>query len=293
MKDPFTVMPRDTAAMFNLLQDIPCLNDFILIGGTALALRIGHRQSEDLDFITLLPTLPRATLTKVEDIIREQGHSIVPKDNPAASDDFEIAGMDIRDHSQDWLIDGSVKITFFAAEEHHKRILVEPGNDNGFRIGSLAELCQLKALVASSRSKSRDWLDLFVLERDYKFGLAQWKESYDKAGLIGGQFRTALGRICGGKTSPADEGFESLIQSPPSLEDIAIHFRALRNSYEIDLAKSKLRKDAQGSDASNTGREATRSSVDDSEPAGPQLKFPGEPLGEDPNPPGGNPLGVR
>jgi hypothetical protein len=242
MTDPFAVMPQSTAEMFKLLKAIPWLNDFILIGGTGLALHIGHRKSEDLDFITLLPRLPRALLTRLEVTLGEQGHTVLHKDNPDASDDFENSGMDIRDHSQDWMIDNDVKVTFFAGEAHHKRILVEPGSTEGFRVGSFAELCQLKAVVASSRSRSRDWLDLFILERDYNFGLAQWKEAYDKAGLSEWHFENALKRICAGRVTPYDEGFKALMQNPPSVEEIATRFRALRASYEIDQAKSELGK---------------------------------------------------
>jgi len=55
MRDPFEVMPRETAMMFRFLETIPSLNDFVLIGGTALALHLGHRTNEDLNFITTLP----------------------------------------------------------------------------------------------------------------------------------------------------------------------------------------------------------------------------------------------
>jgi len=241
MRDPFTVMPRETAMMFGLLKAVPPLDGFILIGGTALALHLGHRKSEDLDFITLLPSLPRGALKKVEEIICRDGHSIVYRDIPAAVDDFENAGMDLHDYSQNWLIDGKVKLTFFTADEHHKRILSIPGHTERFRIGSLDELAALKALVACERSKSRDWVDLFILERDHGFGLAQWKAAYDKSGLTGAHFERALNRICEAKELPSDEGFAALLPDPPSLDVIASHFKTLRDSYELNLAKQTLR----------------------------------------------------
>jgi len=93
MNDPFKVMSRQTAAMYQALANQPSLKNFVLFGGTALTLHIGHRQSEDLDFITTLPRLPRAALKEVENKIRRQGHSLVHKDNPASADDFENAGQ--------------------------------------------------------------------------------------------------------------------------------------------------------------------------------------------------------
>jgi len=228
--------------MFGLLQAVPSLSDFILIGGTALALHIGHRRSEDLDLITTLPRLPRGVLKAVEERIRREGYTLVYHDIPASSDDFENAGMDLHDYSQNWLIDGGVKITFFTADDHHKRILVDAMRSDGFRLGSLEELSALKALVACERSKSRDWLDLFILERDYGFGLAQWKNAYDKSGLTSVHFERALDRICQGALSPSDEGFAPLLSDPPSLETIVSHFRALRASYEVGLAKQTLKR---------------------------------------------------
>ena len=240
MRDPFEVMPRETAMMFRFLETIPSLNDFVLIGGTALALHLGHRTSEDLDFITTLPRLPRAVLRNVEEMIRRDGHTVVYRDIPASVDDFEKAGMDLHDYSQNWLIDESVKVTFFTADEHHKRVLADPNRDDRFRVGSLDELSALKALVACERSKSRDWVDLFILERDHGFGLAQWKGAYDKAGLTSAHFERALNRICEGARLPTDEGFSALLSNPPSLDAITSHFRALREAYELSLAKQKL-----------------------------------------------------
>ena len=40
----------ETAKVFESVSKLNCIKDFILIGGTALALQTGHRISEDLDF---------------------------------------------------------------------------------------------------------------------------------------------------------------------------------------------------------------------------------------------------
>mgnify|MGYP003396954708 FL=1 len=46
-----TVEPR-TLELLRKLQSEPLMSSFNLVGGTALALRIGHRKSIDLDFFT-------------------------------------------------------------------------------------------------------------------------------------------------------------------------------------------------------------------------------------------------
>jgi hypothetical protein len=50
-KDPFIVTPS-TFALIQQLQAVPELFDFHLVGGTALALQIGHRNSIDIDLFT-------------------------------------------------------------------------------------------------------------------------------------------------------------------------------------------------------------------------------------------------
>ncbi len=47
-KDPFIIAPA-TFELIPQLQNLPQLNDFYLVGGTALALQIGHRNSIDID----------------------------------------------------------------------------------------------------------------------------------------------------------------------------------------------------------------------------------------------------
>ena len=39
-----------TEAIFEDISKLECIKEYCLIGGTALALQLGHRLSEDLDF---------------------------------------------------------------------------------------------------------------------------------------------------------------------------------------------------------------------------------------------------
>jgi Nucleotidyl transferase AbiEii toxin, Type IV TA system len=50
-KEPFIVAPQ-TLKLIQELQCIPELKDFYLVGGTALALQLGHRNSIDIDLFT-------------------------------------------------------------------------------------------------------------------------------------------------------------------------------------------------------------------------------------------------
>ena len=50
-KDPFIIAPK-TYQLIQELQAMPYLKDFHLVGGTALALQLGHRNSIDIDLFT-------------------------------------------------------------------------------------------------------------------------------------------------------------------------------------------------------------------------------------------------
>lgn len=241
MKNPRDVMPLPTAAIFEALQAIPSLKSFVLVGGTGLSLHLGHRKSEDLDFITTSQRLSRSALRLTEEALRQSGHSVCLSNDPAAAADFETAGIDLSDYTQDWTIDESVKVTFFAGDEPQNRILTAlpaAQNQTSFRVGTLEEISQLKALVTSTRSKSRDWLDLFILDRDHGFGLPQWKAAFETAGLTAAHFESALDRVCSGRVTPEDEGFEMLMERPPNLESITLHFRNIRKNYEKECAEA-------------------------------------------------------
>ncbi len=53
-KDPFIIAP-ETFQLIIELQSLPSLKDFFLVGGTALALQLGHRNSIDIDLFTPTP----------------------------------------------------------------------------------------------------------------------------------------------------------------------------------------------------------------------------------------------
>jgi len=41
---------KNTEKILRLISDLPCINQYILVGGTALSLHINKRKSDDLDF---------------------------------------------------------------------------------------------------------------------------------------------------------------------------------------------------------------------------------------------------
>jgi hypothetical protein len=243
VKDAVAVMPAATAKVYAHLRHNPLLQSFVLIGGTALALHLGHRKSEDLDYVTLHPRLPRAALDELVRHLQRNGFSIAPNDDPAAYDDFLEAGLDLGDYQRNLLINGAVKVTFFTSDAEMGRLLdTRPEQAiSGARVATVPELSRLKALVASKRSSSRDWLDLYVLARDHGFSIAKWKHAYDLAGLGSLDFETALNRVCSGKLPTNDPGFATLLEEGPSIAEISSYFSRLRSDYERTVAQAALK----------------------------------------------------
>ena len=50
-KDPFIIAPK-TFRLIQELQSLPELKEFFLVGGTSLALQLGHRNSIDIDLFS-------------------------------------------------------------------------------------------------------------------------------------------------------------------------------------------------------------------------------------------------
>ena len=110
-------MPEATQKNFARLQNDPRLAGFTLVGGTALALQIGHRVSEDLDFNIFGQKLPIKVLDGLLDELAEGGSTIESLITPEQKLGFKINTSENLDHYiQDYLIDGA-KVTFHSRNE--------------------------------------------------------------------------------------------------------------------------------------------------------------------------------
>jgi hypothetical protein len=161
------MLPAETARVWAFLEKEPSLAGAILIGGTPLALRIGHRRSYDLDFCFPVPRLPVRQIEAVMEALAAGGISAQRCDDPAAYDEFLNAGMSLHDCQQDLLTDQGVKLTFLSEDADAAGIL-QPGLTGGPRLAGLAEIFQLKALPSAKRSTSRDAKPRVVVGRYFR-----------------------------------------------------------------------------------------------------------------------------
>jgi hypothetical protein len=72
-------LPTNTKSLFLALvsnnQD-GILDDFLLIGGTALSMQIEHRLSEDIDFATGAQKLPKSKIAEILKRLEAAGNEI-------------------------------------------------------------------------------------------------------------------------------------------------------------------------------------------------------------------------
>lgn len=232
-------LPVATKRIFDHLSSNDLLNDFTLIGGTALALQISHRRSEDLDF-----WLPDNRLNKgiVSAIVRKAQDAGFPAALATPHDQIvtaKINGHDLLAYAQDYVI-GGVKVTFFArndtAYQYFDSLPRLTDTNTAFRIMGGEGLFHMKAHVIHQRVRSRDLFDLKTfVSRGKDIGsvlLAGSKADpacspeYAKSVLVGD---VPLDRN--------DEGFDS-IGITESINDIYDFFKCAVNDYEQAFAEN-------------------------------------------------------
>ena len=98
------MLPRDTEQVWNFLKDQPALAGFVLVGGSALTLRIDHRVSEDLDLTWTQAHLPRNRLGALRHAAEAAGFRFQPQHDEAALQDFAEANLDLLDYQQNYLV---------------------------------------------------------------------------------------------------------------------------------------------------------------------------------------------
>jgi hypothetical protein len=118
---------------------------FYMVGGTAIALHLGHRRSIDFDLFT--------SLNFVKYRIKRKLNEIPFKQIPI----FE-------DYDQLHLLMNNVKLTFFSFPYP----IVHPVKVDSFiTIPNLLTLASMKAFALGRRSKWKDYVDLYFILKDH------------------------------------------------------------------------------------------------------------------------------
>ena len=234
------MLPPATEKVWDFLKKQPALAGFVLVGGSALALTIRHRRSEDLDFIFPEIRLPRGRLDVLRRSASQAGFDFQRNDDEATAQAFAQDGLELHDYQQDFLADSVVKVSFFAPDEPARRVFPGP-HASEVRIATLAEVFKTKCLVSAVRSKTRDWLDLYLLMRLHGFTIRDYQRVFADAG-VASQCDIGLARLCSGVPQRDDEGYSHLLTNAPSLDEMKTFFIDQRNKLEIETAAEAARR---------------------------------------------------
>lgn len=141
-----TVEPR-TFALLERLQHIPQLQQFYLVGGTALSLKYGHRTSIDLD---LFGQVGFDKQEMVDALQREFGNDLVYEQQPAQ-----------------WAVFCFIQnIKIDIVKYGHP--LISPGEiiDN-IRMYSIPDIAAMKVNAILGRGKKKNFWDIYELLHEY------------------------------------------------------------------------------------------------------------------------------
>jgi hypothetical protein len=175
-KSPMAFEPRLDVlplAQQNFWREHPTIPPhFVLYGGTAITLRLGHRSSEDFDFFSSEP-FELSTLMDVLSFSR-------------CAEVLQAAANTLTLRMER---DGPVKVSFFGGLRFGRVADPDPLEEQGFSIASLGDLMAAKLKVLWQRAEAKDYVDVAAMIRagislDYGLGCA--------AALYGPQFNPAV-----------------------------------------------------------------------------------------------------
>ena len=138
-----TIEPA-TLELLKKIQYIPEFQETRLVGGTSLALQLGHRQSIDLD---IFGDVPYDTATLIQ-MLSGMGNIMVLQDSPA----IHI-----------FLING-VKVDFVDFKFPWRQ---DPLEEDGVRLAQLEDIAAMKVTAAIGRGTKKDFIDIATLLQTY------------------------------------------------------------------------------------------------------------------------------
>lgn len=150
-----TIQP-DTLELLKRLTSQPELSQTRLVGGTALALQYGHRQSVDLDFFGILPE----DKDDLVEMAKHIGDVLV----------LNRSGKIVQ------IVLNQVKVDF--VEYGRYAWIDEPIQGDGFVLASDRDIAAMKVNAIIGRGTRKDFIDLYVLLQHYS--LSQIMDFYKR-----------------------------------------------------------------------------------------------------------------
>lgn len=140
--------------IFDTVSRLECIKPFVLVGGTALSLQIGHRQSEDLDFM-------RWKVDRNDKL--EIGWNKISKELETIGnlDNVEVLGFD-----QALFVLNGVKLSFYAAPRKRIPNMQEICIQDNLRVADIKSIGAMKLEIMLRRSRFRDYYDIYSILKE-------------------------------------------------------------------------------------------------------------------------------
>lgn len=164
------ILPPAQRRLWTELETVP--PHFVLYGGTAIALRLGHRQSIDLDFFSTEPFDPAQLF---QNIALLRGARRLQSRLNTLTVEIDRGGL--------------VEVSFFGGLSLGRVGDLEMAEGHTVPIASLLDLAGLKAAVVLERAMSKDYLDMAAL---LKSGISLPRALGAARALYGEQFNPMI-----------------------------------------------------------------------------------------------------
>lgn len=139
-----------TSSIFRQVANLECIKPYFLVGGTALSLQLGTRQSEDLDFM-------RWRVNRSENM--EVAWKAIQQELSTIG---EVQAMNLMDIDHVEFVVSGVKFSFYACSRFSPitKPIVGIGN---LRLADIPAIGAMKMEVMLRRSNFRDYYDLYSI----------------------------------------------------------------------------------------------------------------------------------
>ena len=159
----YEAIDSTTLEILKRLLKIPAFTDLRLVGGTSLALQVGHRKSIDIDLFGLL----KADEFAISNDLKEfQNVTVVQKTENISIYTIEGIKVDIVNYPYPWLC---------PLIEHDE-----------IRMAGIEDIAAMKLSAITGRGAKKDFVDIAFLLRQYS--LKQMMEFYNKKYFDGSEF---------------------------------------------------------------------------------------------------------
>lgn len=138
------ILSASQRRLWTELSTVP--HEFVLYGGTALALHLGHRSSVDFDFFGTRALEQPALETGISFLA---GAKVIQRDTNTLSVIVDRGGP--------------VKVSFFGVPKLPRLAPPHVAKDNGLQVASLLDLAGTKASVVQLRAEAKDYVDIDAL----------------------------------------------------------------------------------------------------------------------------------